>query len=708
VLTKLSLTNFKKHTELELEFTPGLNLIVGDNWSGKTTVLTAILYALYGSSVINHTAANLPTKGTKSFKIELDFYLDGEYKITRTNKDAYLYKDGVTVASATTAVNKAVSEIFGLDAAAFKTFYHMPAKGGDALLDLSYEKLGNILDSVTGVTTVGDIINLATSSQQHYSSASDKLQVVLRTYQEYKAHVDSAQEKISQLDERFGVLTTELEEKEKLLNETRTASTAKAVATAINEKTQQLQAREQALEIISTHAKEIERLKQEIEQTGYISHDLYAQLEEEHKEGAAKLELINEVRLQIEDLQQRQLSSRGQLAQISSRLRELEDVDLSYGLEVSLDDEFEACAKAYESAKHRLASAQVAAKSTSCPTCKRAYDASTHNNAQAELLKATTAHENAHRKYKEISDRYNSFRLHKEEIANFKKSYNDWDTYINNCQALMEQQKQVLLDNYCNALEHAELGERIKYEKERLEDKKERESEITYRSKELATAEEKLNALPEVSKEEIASLKKEKEKEEARLSKAKEDYDTVYLAYNQVKGELDQLRNSVEPFEARLPMLSREVEELKEEAEHYETIKSLIKYLKEAKIRYSKEAWNNILAYANLFLARTSSGDLRAIEIEDGALCYREGGGTQLPVSEASALQRVLLALSLQLALGAALRGAEAPLMLLDEVTGPATDDNAMLLAQELQSQGGQIILVSHREVAADNIIHLH
>ena len=49
-LKKLELQNFRNYGELDLEFEPGVNLIVGNNAQGKTNLLEAIAYAGSGKS----------------------------------------------------------------------------------------------------------------------------------------------------------------------------------------------------------------------------------------------------------------------------------------------------------------------------------------------------------------------------------------------------------------------------------------------------------------------------------------------------------------------------------------------------------------------------------------------------------------------------------------------------------------------------------
>jgi exonuclease SbcC len=48
-LDKLVMRNFKKYRRAEVDFQDGLTGIVGSNGSGKSTIVEAIAWALYGS-----------------------------------------------------------------------------------------------------------------------------------------------------------------------------------------------------------------------------------------------------------------------------------------------------------------------------------------------------------------------------------------------------------------------------------------------------------------------------------------------------------------------------------------------------------------------------------------------------------------------------------------------------------------------------------
>src|ERR1700733_4821850 len=48
-IKKIQLRNFKRFNDFKVEFDPELNLLIGDNESGKSSILTAIDIAISGS-----------------------------------------------------------------------------------------------------------------------------------------------------------------------------------------------------------------------------------------------------------------------------------------------------------------------------------------------------------------------------------------------------------------------------------------------------------------------------------------------------------------------------------------------------------------------------------------------------------------------------------------------------------------------------------
>lgn len=78
MLKEIELDNFRSFSGAEVKFGEGVNLIIGGNAAGKTSVLDAISIALFGS-------------GSEEYRIGLTFELEGKkYRIDRSTAEAEL------------------------------------------------------------------------------------------------------------------------------------------------------------------------------------------------------------------------------------------------------------------------------------------------------------------------------------------------------------------------------------------------------------------------------------------------------------------------------------------------------------------------------------------------------------------------------------------------------------------------------------------
>ena len=83
-INRIYLENYRIHEKLEVEFDRGINLLLGENGKGKSSILEAIGYALFGSD-LRGTQKDAIQYGKKSAKIQVEFTgVDGEeYIVTR-------------------------------------------------------------------------------------------------------------------------------------------------------------------------------------------------------------------------------------------------------------------------------------------------------------------------------------------------------------------------------------------------------------------------------------------------------------------------------------------------------------------------------------------------------------------------------------------------------------------------------------------------
>src|SRR5690606_22016552 len=110
-INRLRLLNFRQHTRTEISFDTGITGIIAPNGSGKTTILEAIAWALYGNQAVRGTRESIRHMGAgprAQVEVELDFDLGGHsYRVTRGLTTANVYLDGADapIANSITGAN---------------------------------------------------------------------------------------------------------------------------------------------------------------------------------------------------------------------------------------------------------------------------------------------------------------------------------------------------------------------------------------------------------------------------------------------------------------------------------------------------------------------------------------------------------------------------------------------------------------------------
>lgn len=99
LIKEVEIESFRSHSHSKVSFEKGINLIAGRNGAGKSSILDAILVALYSSSPTGTKKENLIRDGAGGYKIKLRFVLgDKEYELIRSSgRGTLLRGDGLLI-----------------------------------------------------------------------------------------------------------------------------------------------------------------------------------------------------------------------------------------------------------------------------------------------------------------------------------------------------------------------------------------------------------------------------------------------------------------------------------------------------------------------------------------------------------------------------------------------------------------------------------
>ncbi len=307
---KLSMTAFGPYAEKTVidfrELKQGVYLITGDTGAGKTTIFDAIVFALYGegsgsgrNSEMFHS--DYVDKFTDT-EVELEFLCrDKLYRVVRTihykkkrgggvgaiSKQALLYCPNEQPIEKETAVNTKVTEILGLDEKQFRQIV-MLAQGEfqkflESKSDAREQILGRLFDNRLYV----DFQNRLKLAVEELRKEREGKEREIAFYLSDGNDVLGLKQMLEEAEEKKCILEKQILEKKEALEETlQKIQTAKLY----NEKV--------------TETVTIERRQQEVDAKIQVKKELCEELEFKKKENETLLPQIDELKLQIQQLQQ--------------------------------------------------------------------------------------------------------------------------------------------------------------------------------------------------------------------------------------------------------------------------------------------------------------------------------------------------------------------------------------------------------------------
>lgn len=706
MLSAIHLQNFGKYTDKKIDFMPGLNLITGPNWSGKSTVLIGILYALFGAKKVPGQIKTLKTSKAKGkLNVTLGFNIEGEsYRLERGTGVARLSRlegrEDKLVATGQNEVTTAVEKLLGLSADSFATFRTSMQEQAGALLDLGPAGMGRFINEISGVDLVDRVIE---SAKGKHTEVSGRLMGLPSS--------EDLPDLERQKDAAGNTLVSVAKERAKLGEAKHEAHKAYALAFESNQDIQsRYREQEKLLKLDAS-------LKGQLVEAESLVNTLQERLGKAGGEDPteARKKLIKQERTvsEILVLKDSCAQTKATVEQGREVIRTSSDTLEKLAPKKGVGPK--AMEKAYESARSSLASAAAELRSLErikkeayCVACKRPFEDGAPADIDDRIESAKGLVDRIEEDVTRLRTELDEHRATKQEENALLELVSSWEVWLRDAEPELKKQKKKLVELEKGA-PSAESLEDFRKAVHAMEQAWQAKSQVENQLLAARTRVDRVKKqLPEI--QEGAKLTEEdlneSEKKVLELFEKTKEIDTnfarICLIENTAKSEVERTSKEFE-------LAARAADEARKYRKRSALLSELIAYLRKNRDRFMQQTWKALLDYSSQMIQAATHGDVTKLtRTPEGKFTYLEGK-TKMPLERASGMLRAIFGTSLKLSLSAA-AGGHSAILLFDEITAAAEDSNSLLLTQLLRETGQQVILVTHRyadAAAADHVIEI-
>ncbi|MDY6768584.1 MAG: SMC family ATPase [Candidatus Nanohaloarchaea archaeon] len=730
MITRVYLKNWKSHHETELTFSPGVNALVGEMGSGKSSVLEAICFGLYGTTpairsstvTLDGVIRRVPSPASEAV-VEVDVRHEGatytvrrEVERDKGTTTSELRKDGELLAAPQAGeVTEEVEDLLGIDYDLFSRAIYSEQNELDYFLTLRAgerkEKIDRLLNLDRFETARSTLVSLINRLEGRMEDRKSDLQDLEEAFdedavEELAERVDAVEDEIQELVEEQEDVEEQLEQKEQELE----------ALEEEQEAFEEMRERKTALKTrIETLGERVDALSDQAGEYAGMStealEEAQEELEQEQEQLEAQEERITELRNEVDGLEEdveALIEERDGLEEQLERLDELEDIDEE--LE-DAESELEAVRSEREGAKARIQEAeevmeQLSGAADECPTCGQALteehrvdvlrEAKEEKQELQEQVQELAEREDA------LAERLDDLREKRDDLVQLKGAEDRLETVEAELEETREQldeaqdelaslqeehpdERMDAIEEELEALdaaaEAAELAEERAERKEDLEQLEEEMAEAGFDEEELDTVREQVNELR--TEQEVLANKIEDKNEvlaerEQRLAEVKEE-----------RERLEEYREAVEAYREKIDVM----DDLKHGLETTQT--DLRERFVTSVNDVMEQVWDRIYPYGDYTGIRLNAQEDYALELQD------EEGNWISVEGEVSGGERHSSALTLRIALSIVLSPSWQVLML-DEPThnldATAIEDLGETLRTRVSDIVDQLFLITHEE----------
>ena len=651
-LISLKLKNYRQFKEAEIEFPDGVIGVVGLNGSGKSSLMEAIAWTLYGNDAARTKKEGIKRVGASpTANVEAQLILeieDKQYQINRILRGASQTGEGSIIsqnkvlADSVRGVDKEINYLFGMDYRSFYTSFFAKQKELNALSVYTPKERKDVILRLLRIDAVDKALNQIRSDTRDEKTKAEILRKTLKDENLVEAQRLAKEVELKKIIEELSILGDKIKKGEIQLAKYKDLFTEERKSfekyASLDKKRAQCEAR-----LTGLKAREVE-IRDDLKKLSVQEAEL------------KKIEKDAEEYLQLEK-KNRQLEI-AQSSERKTREARLEDLRKKY--------------KEIEENEKKLK------PGAPCPTCgqeiKDFAKIKEHFQEEKEKIKS-----DAETIKKSLEQPYDSeeHKLVRRELEN----------------------KQAAHDEYPNLLAQVKNKPSLQKDLEKIE------LEIKSQEDNLKVV---LDDLKSVSFDE-----KTHEKITAQHDQAKSQLDELYEKRNTLKENSAALRAEAESLKKEIEELRSSKRKIEEAARHQEKMNKLVEIMTEYRTHLISRIRPELSKTAGALFAELTDGKYQGLELDEEYEMHIFEGGIKYPLPRFSGGEADLANLCLRLAISQLISQSSnlgGGFIILDEIFGSQDQlrKSAILEAlAKLSKIFRQIIVISHVEDIQNQLEYL-